>query len=197
MRCLLAGADRGPEGTFPEIGTWLGVNETGLAVAVTNRRDGELAWADQVRSRGLLAVSLLGFEEPKRAAQFAQADLARGGYGGSNYLIANREAAYVVQAPGARRICVAELPPGIHAMTNLDLGDGDDPRIGFVHEHLEPDRFVVSASRICRDERIVINGEDRGTVSSSLLLVGDDIQFHHIMGNPRDSEYEVSSPFCR
>src|SRR3954454_7157540 len=86
MRCLLAGADRGPQGTFPEIGTWLGVNESGLVVAVTNRRDGELAWADQVHSRGLLTVALLGFDEPERAARFARGDLARGGYGGCNYL---------------------------------------------------------------------------------------------------------------
>ena len=49
FRCLLAGADHGPEGTFPEMGTWLGVNETGLVVAVTNRNDGELRWEDQDR----------------------------------------------------------------------------------------------------------------------------------------------------
>src|SRR3954468_24367713 len=98
MHCLLAGADRGPDGTFPEIGTWLGVNETGLVVAVTNRRDGELALADQVRSRGLLAVALLGFEDPEKAARFAEGDLGQGGYGGCNYLIADREVAYAVQA---------------------------------------------------------------------------------------------------
>lgn len=149
-RCLLAGADRGPDGTFPEIGTWLGVNETGLVVAVTNRRDGELAWADQVRSRGLLAVSLLGFDDPERAARFAQSDLAEGGYGGCNFLIANRKAASIVQAPGARRISVEKLRPGIHPMTNLDLDDGDDPRIRLVHEHLEPEQFVVSRSGSAR-----------------------------------------------
>ena len=60
MRCLLAGADHGPDGSFPAMGTWLGVNQAGMAVAVTNRHDGELAWADQVRSRGLLTVELLG-----------------------------------------------------------------------------------------------------------------------------------------
>ena len=43
IRCLVAGADHGPDGTFAEMGTWLGVNESGLVVAVTNRRDGELA----------------------------------------------------------------------------------------------------------------------------------------------------------
>ena len=62
LRCLLAGADHGPDGTFPRMGTWLGVNEAGVAVAVTNRSDGELAWEDQTRSKGLLAVDLLSFD---------------------------------------------------------------------------------------------------------------------------------------
>src|SRR5260370_25349329 len=60
LRCLLAGADHGPDGTFPDMGTWLGVNQAGMAVAVTNRPDGELAWADHDRARGLLTVQLLG-----------------------------------------------------------------------------------------------------------------------------------------
>ena len=103
VRCLLAGADHGPDGSFPEMGTWLGVNEAGMAVAVTNRHDGELAWADQIRSRGLLAVDLLGRDQPEHAAQFARSELAAGGYGGCNFLIANPDAAFVVQAPGTRR----------------------------------------------------------------------------------------------
>lgn len=197
IRSLLAGADQGPDGSFPEIGTWLGVNETGLAVAVTNRRDGELAWADQVHSRGLLAVSLLGFDDPEKAAWFARAELAGGGYGGCNYLIANGEAAFIVQAPGARRVFVEKVPPGVHAVTNLDLDDGDDPRIRFVHEHLEPARFAVSARRICRDERIVIRGAERDTVSSSVLLIGEEVRFSHLMGDPGFGEYEEYRIFAR
>ncbi|HMB02978.1 MAG TPA: NRDE family protein [Isosphaeraceae bacterium] len=197
VRCVMAGVDRGPDGTFPEIGTWLGVNEAGLVVAVTNRRDGELAWADQVRSRGLLAVSLLGFDGPSKAVQFARGELAEGGFGGCNYLIANGEAAVIVQAPGSRRITARGLTPGIHAMTNLDLDDGDDPRIRFVHENLEPEQFVASARRICRDERIVIRGLERGTVSSSLILVGTAVRFYHIMGDPGAGEYEEYRTFIR
>jgi uncharacterized protein with NRDE domain len=197
VRCLLAGADRGPDGSFPEVGTWLGVNETGLVVAVTNRRDGELAWADQVRSRGLLAVDLLGFDDPDRAARHARSELTGGGFGGCNYLIANRESAFIVQAPGARRVSSAGLPPGVHAMTNLDLDDAHDPRIRFVLGHLEPRRFAPSARRICRDERIVIAGPERGTVSSSLIAVGRAIRFSHLMGDPRQGAYETFRPFAR
>ena len=190
LRCLLAGADHGPDGTFPEMGTWLGVNEAGIAVAVTNRSDGELAWEDQTRSRGLLAVELLGFNDPQPASRFARAELGRGGFGGCNYLIAGADAAFVVQAPGAARVSLARLAPGIHAMTNLDLDDPDDPRIGLVTANLDPRVFPASAAGLCRDERIVISGADRGTVSSSLILGGEPITMDHILGDPRGRDYQ-------
>ena len=190
LRCLLAGADHGPDGTFPQMGTWLGVNEVGMAVAVTNRQDGELAWEEQTRSKGLLAVDLLGFDHPAQASQYARAELARGGFGGCNYLIAGAEAAFVVQAPGASRVGVAELTPGIHAMTNLDLDDPEDARIRFVTANLEPRDFPASAGRICRADRIVIPGTERGTISSSLILLGESITLDHIQGDPRGGDYQ-------
>jgi len=190
VRCLLAGADHGPDGSFPEMGTWLGVNEHRLAVAVTNRRDGELPWVDQVRSRGLLAVELLCRDQPEPAARFACSELARGGYGGCNFLIANPDAAFVVHAPGARQISVVKLDPGIHAMTNLDLDDDADPRIRFVRANLDPADFIASAGRICRDEGIVITGVERGTVSSSLILAGNEIVLYHNLGVPRGRDYQ-------
>src|SRR5262249_11882518 len=79
VRCLLAGADHGPDGALPRMGTWLGVNEAGMTVAVTNRSDGELVYEEQTRSKGLLAVDLLGFRHPGDAVQFASSELASGG----------------------------------------------------------------------------------------------------------------------
>jgi uncharacterized protein with NRDE domain len=190
LRCLLAGADHGPDGSFPRMGTWLGVNEAGMVVAVTNRSDGELAWVDQTRSKGLLAVEMLGFERPDDAAHFARAELASGGFGGCDYLIAGRDTAFAIEAPGATRIRVAELTPGIHAMTNFDLDDPDDPRIRLVRETFDPHDFPPSAARLCRDERIVRTGAERGTITSSLISVGPDIIFDHIRGDPRSRAYE-------
>lgn len=190
LRCLLAGADHGPDGTFPSMGTWLGGNEAGLVVAVTNRSDGELRWEDQTRSKGLLAVDLLGFERPGEAALFARAELASGGFGGCNYLIAGRDAAFVVQAPGATRVALVELTPGVHAMTNRDLDDPDDPRIRLVREQFDPREFPASAGRLCRDRRIVVADPERGTISSSLIAVGEAIAFDHIRGDPRGRDYE-------
>jgi uncharacterized protein with NRDE domain len=191
LRCLLAGADHGPDGTFPEMGTWLGVNETGLIVAVTSRKDGELTWEEQVRSRGLLAVSLLEFDDPQHASRFARDELSKGGFGGSNFLIASPESAFVVHAPGARRVTVRSLSSGVHAITNLDLDDADDPRIRLVRRELDPDQFLTSARSICRREEILIKGDDRGTVSSSLIIVGERIIFQNVLGYPVQAEDEL------
>jgi uncharacterized protein with NRDE domain len=189
LRCLLAGADHGPDGLFPEMGTWLGVNEAGMAVAVTNRHDGELAVADQIRSRGLLAVELIGIVQPADAVEAARGALARGGYGGCNYLIANRESAFVLEAPGPARISVSRLQAGIHAMTNLDLDDDADARIQVVRAALAADNFAASAKRLCRDNRIVVSAADRGTISSSIILAGHQIVLCHAEGDPKTGEY--------
>jgi uncharacterized protein with NRDE domain len=190
IRCLLAGADHGPDGTFPEMGTWLGVNEAGMAVAVTNRHDGELAWADQIRSRGLLAVELIGNVHPEHAVLAAERALAQAGYGGCNFLIANRESAFVIEAPGPKRISVSRLHAGIHAMTNLDLDDHADARIQLVRATLDADNFAASAKHLCRDERIVVSGEDRGTISSSVIKAGHEIVLCHKDGDPRTRGYQ-------
>ncbi len=83
-RCV-AGADRdaacsrepisGRTARFRALGTWLGVNDAGLTVAVTNRNDGELPLAEQYRSRGLLAVDLLQYDNPGGAACAARSQL--------------------------------------------------------------------------------------------------------------------------
>jgi uncharacterized protein with NRDE domain len=190
LRCLLAGADHGPDGSFPEMGTWLGVNEAGMAIAVTNRHDGELAWADQTRSRGLLAVELIGTVQPADAALAARHALAQGGYGGCNFLVANRESAFVIEAPGPTRISVSRLHAGIHAMTNHDLDDHADARIQIVRATLDADNFAASAKRLCRDDRIVVSAADRGTISSSVILAGHEIVLRHKEGDPRTGEYQ-------
>jgi uncharacterized protein with NRDE domain len=194
-RRVLAGADHGPDGAFPEMGTWLGVNETGLAVAVTNRRDGELAWAEQVRSRGLLAVTLLALDDPAEAVRAAREALGAGGYGGSNFLIANREAAFVIHAPGARSVTAKRLGPGVHAMTSGDIDARDDVRVALVHRELDAERFVPSAQRLCRDRRVILSEAERGTVASSLIVVGGAIRFYHVLGSPVESEYQLFHPF--
>jgi hypothetical protein len=75
-------------------------------------------------------------------------------------------------------------------MTNLDVDDPGDPRIRLVLEQFDPREFPASAARLCRDERIVVPGAERGTISSTLISVGPEIVFDHILGDPRGRDYE-------
>ncbi len=189
LRCLMAGADFGPDGSFPTAGTWLGINDAGLVVAVTNRNDGVLPWPEQTRSKGLLAVDLLACRRAADAARLARDELSSGGFGGCNYLLADRDDAFVIQAPGSAQVVVLILEPGIHAMTNLDLDDPDDPRIRLVRSRFVPRDFPASAARLCRDDRIIVDEPGRGTIASSLVSLGDSITFDHIRGDPRTHDY--------
>jgi hypothetical protein len=200
LRCLIAGADHGPDGTLPELGTWLGVNESGLAVAVTNRVDGELPWEAQTRSRGLLAMTLLGHDDPETAAEIAHQELTAGGFGGTNLLIAAPEGGFLIQAQGARHVTSRQLSAGVHAVSSLDREDYRDPRVDLVYQMLDPARFLDTAQQICRDQRILLRGPDRGTISSSIILVGSPIFLHHraIPGQAEYQSFEIPSRLsCR
>jgi hypothetical protein len=59
-----------------------------------------------------------------------------------------------------------------------------------VQTHLGSGDFRASAAKICREERIIIAGAERGTVSSSLIVAGKEIQVYHIQGDPRDRDYQ-------
>ncbi|MGO8896864.1 MAG: hypothetical protein ACLQU5_00725, partial [Isosphaeraceae bacterium] len=139
----------------------------------------------------LLVIALLGLDDPEQAARLAEHALSQGGFGGSNFLIASPESALVVEAPGARRITIRAIEPGVHAVTNLDLDDENDARISLVREHLDPAHFVTSAQSLCRHEKIIIAGAERGTVSSSLALVGSEILLYHVLGNPNQDVYRL------
>jgi hypothetical protein len=130
------------------------------------------------------------YDNPDRAARAARSQLEGGGFGGSNFLVADSRAAFVVHAPGVRRISVVSLEPGTHAMTNYDVDDSTDSRIRLVRSALDPGNFLDSAGQICRDPRVLIRGGDRGTVSSSLILAGGDVALFHISGDPAGREYD-------
>ena len=63
-------------------GTWLGVNQYGLLVAVTNRAKAILP--PEPRSRGLLCRDLLSLRNATEAADHAARELATGNYAGAS-----------------------------------------------------------------------------------------------------------------
>jgi uncharacterized protein with NRDE domain len=108
-------------------GTWLGVNDCGVLVAVTNRPDRPVP--SQARSRGLLVRDLLGMSSAAAAGEAATAELTRGPYGGCNIVVLDAVSGQVVSAGNSVRS--EAIQPGIHGLTSCGLDDRNDRRISY------------------------------------------------------------------
>jgi hypothetical protein len=182
-------------------GTWLGVNEFGLLVAVTNRK--KEPPPENPPSRGLLCRSLLTFRETASAAAGAMRELSDNNYAGCNLLIADRESARVVEAGDALKS--TQLDPGLHLIANAALNDDVDPRIRRVRREFERvgglgvEAWFNEARRVCPltagggEPAICLIGRDRGTVSSTVLGIPHDparAQYWYAPGSPNVTPYE-------
>lgn len=106
-------------------GTWIGVTERGLFVAITNRwtADGPPDLPAE-RSRGLLVRDALGAPDATAAADIVREQVASHGYAGFNLLVADAERAVYLEWDGALR--VDDLDPGVHVIVNAGIGDADE-----------------------------------------------------------------------
>lgn len=183
-------------------GTWLGVNEHGVLVAVTNRAISTPPPAP--RSRGLLCRELLECATAAGAAQRAFQELSRGRYAGANYVCLDPQSASVVY--GGDRLGVLDIKPGLHLMTNADLDDDDDRRQVIARRLLESvpgatvKDFIDQAARTCAAEGVVVRQKDRGTVCSELVAVAtrsEDAVYRHAPGPPDRTAFEDHSAALR
>jgi hypothetical protein len=170
---------RAVAGTDPVAGgTWLGVNEHGVLVAITNRRKSDIP--PQPRSRGLLARELLAFPSAATATDYALRQLDTGAYAGANYFCADASGATVIHAGDWLRS--RPLPPGLHVLTNSDMNDPSDPRLVHVLNWLAQRRYQNSAdclaalAEICGQHEagappVCLHHTDGGTVSSTLIAL--------------------------
>jgi uncharacterized protein with NRDE domain len=198
---ILAGRD--PQGG----GTWLGVNEHGVLVAVTNRKKTTIP--TPARSRGLLTREALGFATAAAAVDFATKELDKQLYAGCNLVIADSERAVVLQ--GGDWLRVRPLPPGLHVLANRDVNDESDPRVGHALGWLYRQPYTTAVDclealkELCSNPGIdappmCLHGLDKGTVSSSLIALRQPLSrssYLHAQGPPDRTPYEdVSSLFA-
>jgi len=96
-------------------GTWIGLSESGVAVAVTNR------WLDADRegdrSRGLLVRDCLRTDSAESAVRAVERDLETRSYDGFNLVVADAVAAFLLSYDGG--LAVARLDPGVHVVGNV------------------------------------------------------------------------------
>ncbi len=203
---ILDGPLRAIGGVDPTAGgTWLGVNERGVLIAVTNRR--KAAPPARPRSRGLLARDLLGFTTAAGAADHAAAELARGAYAGCNVLCVDPRDAVVLHAGGELR--VTSLSAGIHLLTANDVNDETDARQEYARAWLGRQgsgplpKWVAALQELCGqtgDIPMCLRGEQGGTVSSAVIALarsrGQSV-YLHAQGPPDVTPYKDYSDLLR
>ena len=180
-------------------GTWLGINQYGVVIAVTNRDKTGITAAP--RSRGLLCLDLLSCKTARDATKRVAKDLAKGSYAGANYLCIDAEHASVIY--GGRDIEVIEMPPGLHLLTNGNLDDPDDRRQSLAQRFMESspltsvDGFIERTARLCAHKGIVVHQSDSGTVCADQIALTDraeDAVYRHAPGPPDRLDFDdVSS----
>jgi uncharacterized protein with NRDE domain len=191
----LTGPVRAIAGVDPVAGgTWFGVNERGVLVAVTNRSKSQLP--NRPRSRGLLARDLLASTSARQAAEQAAHQLEEGRYAGCNVACADAEGVSIVHAGDWLRI--RPLPPGIHVLTARDVDDEGDPRLAYAlwwlgqRQYASGGECVKALQELCAQTGnaappICIRGEKGGTVSSSIVALRQPLSrsvYLHAQGPP-------------
>jgi uncharacterized protein with NRDE domain len=198
-------------------GTWIGYNEHGTFVAITNR------WTDAdlvgERSRGLLVHDALDCESAEEAARLAEGAVETDEYEGFNLLVADANAAVLCEWAGGLR--VGNLDPGVHVVMNVgaigrvtipaswpERGEQQAANGRRVRETLQPE--PGEHAREWRDRAADVLGDhdygvcvhheefDFGTRSSSLVTIDADSSsdYRYADGPPCRTEFEpVESQF--
>jgi uncharacterized protein with NRDE domain len=189
-------------------GTWLGYNEHGVLVALTNR------WIDADlsgdRSRGLLVRDALAHETAEDAARFVERDIDERSYEGFNLVAVDEAAAILIEWSGAPRI--RNLDPGVHIVVNVgadgdyvipshrqEAGERQASNADSVRTALQPEPGETSTEWLDRAAAVIsdheygvcVHGDGFGTRSSSLIRIADDeITHEYADGPPCQNPYE-------
>jgi uncharacterized protein with NRDE domain len=124
-------------------GTWMGVNELGLLVAITNRfQPGDPSNSQGKLSRGLLVQRALSLENARQAVDAISAIKANS-YNGFHLVMADTSSAWIVWSDGDE-LHRKELQPGVHIVTERSFGAA--PSYREEQLLLEAQRFAESPS---------------------------------------------------
>jgi hypothetical protein len=188
-------------------GTWLGVNERGALIAVTNRPKSKVP--DRPRSRGVLARELLNMETAEEASRHAFAELQTGRFAGCNYLCMDQRRAFVIHAGDVLQ--TLPLEPGVHVLTARDVNDRSDSRLAYALDALQGRAFdgmgecIGALRQLCGDNGnghppMVLRGDLGGTVSSTIVALSSNLKhgtYLHAQGAPDITPFDDYSQLLR
>jgi len=138
-------------------GSWLGINDWGVAAAVLNRH-GSLGPATGQRSRGELVLEALDHADAVAAAA-ALCDLDPAAYRTFNLIVADNRDAFWLRHSGRGRIAAQPLADGLSLIAAGDLNEKETPRLA-----LAGPRFCAAPTP----------DPDRGEWAHWQDLLGDD-----------------------
>jgi uncharacterized protein with NRDE domain len=183
-------------------GTWLGVQERHLAVALLNRAAPERAGApgatwssggEPDRSRGLLCLDALRMDSAAQALTWVGDEVLTCRYAPFTLFVADAEGAHCAYWDG-HAMRGETLRPGWHAITHVDADDVFDARTDLALTLLRqsPPRaledLVPALSSHEGGRAICLHADGHGTVSSSLVQLawGDSApaRLLHAAGRP-------------
>ena len=181
-------------------GTWLGVSESGLFAAITNRRCDSPD--PQRRSRGWLVMEALAEPSAERAADRFAA-LPEAAYNPFNLFVADRDSAHLVTY--AERPQRRDLTAGPHVIGNLHP-DESSPKLerlrvqvdelarGAVPTGEELAGLCCAHAESSPLESTCVHAGEYGTRSSTLLWVGAQPALRYAEGAPCASSYRDLTP---
>jgi hypothetical protein len=190
-------------------GTWFGVNQHGLVVAVANRPKSTPVPAP--RSRGVLCRDSLRAGSARKAVDMALDELTTGRYEGCNFVALDMESGWAVHA--GDEVEAVELDEGLNIIGSMDLNDPRDERGKMARRLLtlqtldSPVKFLAVASKVFARApsppgraTMIVRGVDKGTVSSTLVALGKkprDAIYQFADGPPDQAKFEDYSPLLR
>lgn len=193
-------------------GTWLAVNDNGVAAAILNR-EGSLGPSADKRSRGELVLEAVDHADAAAAAE-AMAALDGSAYRSFNLVIADNRDAFWIRGTEVPRVERFGIPPGLHMITSRELDDTASVRIGRFLQRFraaaEPDveagdwsdwetllaTRLHSSDEDPRETMCIVTDRGYGTVSSTLVALPSaerpdvDTVWRFAPGRPDTTPYE-------
>ncbi len=122
-------------------GSWLGVNDWGVAAAVLNRH-GSLGPDPRQRSRGELVLEALDHADAVAAAE-ALSHLDPAAYRSFNLIVADNRDGFWLRHDGGKRVAVHPIPDGLSLIASGDLNEASNRRVALAmprfHAAARPD----------------------------------------------------------
>ena len=200
-------------------GTWLGVNATGLAAAIVNRRI-QTEPPAAPRSRGQLCLDMLQtatLGDARAALPYEDA----GRYQPFLLLVATAEGAFAAYNAGSE-VELIKVRPGLHVFSNTSFTEQDGKKLEHARQRfaaagealapmLSEADSLEPAVRILRDALgdhtagetadtkgalcVHVPGADYGTVSSSIVFQSQNnkFYFYHAPGPPCRTEFQLAA----